>query len=708
MTEFTLDVDYYKQDNIWVETQGLCKVVIYKSQRIYAYGDNLILFGSLRFPSKAANPGEFDYSAYLKQQKIYAVLKIDLDKDVVISQIKEKLLPLRLLKAKIFTLRKNINQHIHHYLPAKEATLLSAMMLGLRSELPFETKDIFVKTGTTHILAISGLHLAIIAYILFFVFGLLRIRYNLRAFFVIVIILCYAMLCGGRTPVVRAAIMITTFLLAYMLNREIDVYNILSLAGMLILLANPMQIFSAGFILSFVCVFSIIYLTPKIEKFCLQNKVGKLPMPRRKMKFFQQSLSLYLIKALSVSLAAYIGIAPVIACYFNIISPVTIIANLFIVPLTGLLICVGLTFIVFGLLFSFLAPIFGAATWLVAFLLEGLIFYLSKIPFAYFYIPNLPVLSVVGYYILIILAINRKIFRLSKGVICIIILGCINFCIWMSLLKGAPEQLKVTFLHVGHGDAAFIQFPNGRTMVVDTGAKTAHTDKGKDVVLPYIWHEGKRAIDCMVITHGDADHFGGAYSIIDKAKISFFLYNGRYEGEEGYARLMDLVKKSGSIKTIALKEGDRIEGFGDVQILVLHPSEEFVTDRSVSRNNSSIVLKLIYKNVSFLLCADILEKGIKNIMPYKKLLNSNIIKVPHHGSDTGRYTAEQFYNFVDPDIAIITASRNDPYGCPAESTVSLLSEQGATVYTTYETGAIIITTDGEDYNVTTTYNVERL
>ena len=173
-----------------------------------------------------------------------------------------------------------------------------------------------------------------------------------------------------------------------------------------------------------------------------------------------------------------------------------------------------------------------------------------------------------------------------------IILLCINFCIWAPLFKKPPEQLKMTFLHVGHGDAIFIQFPKGETMLVDAGIKTKGRDEGKRAVMPYIWHEGLNRIDCMLITHGDTDHFGGASSVIDRADVRYFLHNGREEGEEGYARLMDLAE-SRSINILAVKEGDRIEGFEDVQILALNPPGEFIKNYSINRNDSSVVLKII-------------------------------------------------------------------------------------------------------------------
>jgi len=280
---------------------------------------------------------------------------------------------------------------------------------------------------------------------------------------------------------------------------------------------------------------------------------------------------------------------------------------------------------------------------------------------------------------------------------------CINLYIWSPLIRKSPEQLKITFLHVGHGDAIVIQFPDGKTMLVDAGAKSKYKDNGREVVIPYLWHEGINKIDYALITHSDLDHFGGIASVIKKVDVKSFLYNGREDNEYGYLELLNLVE-SKEIKKLEIKEGDRIEGFKGVEILVLGPPEEFLNNNSISDNDSSVVLKLIYKNTSLLLCGDIAEKGMKNIISYANVLKSDIIKVPHHGLCVNKYksTAEQFYYLVDPEIAVVTASKNDPYLAPATSTIECLSKNGATMYVTHKTGAIIITSNGEDYHITTT------
>jgi len=667
---------------VFKTAQGSCKVILYKADKNYSYGDNLILYGTLKSPKRPSNPGEFDYSKYLMQQQIYAVVEVASDADITfLNKEPQKFSLSCFLKSKAYFLRQRINNHIHKYLPKDEAELFSAMTLGLRSQIPQESKDLFVQTGTAHILAISGLNLAIVAYILFFALGILRIPYNTKAFLVIVIICFYAILCGASPSVVRAAIMISFFLTARILNKSTDIYNILSLAGVIMLLVNPMQLFDAGFVLSFACIFALSCFTPKIEN---AIKINKKKRP-----------AVYFVRILSASIAVYIITWPIVAYYFNIISPVTMLANLFVVPLAGLLICVGGVFILTGLLpIGFAASALGGATWLTAFLLEKLISYLAKIPYAYFYVPDISIWSVAAYYTLLFLAINRKKFKISGAVICIIALLFVNFYIWAPILK--KEELKITFLDVAHGDAVFIQFPGGETALVDTGPKN-------NSVLQYIWHEGKTRIDAMVITHPHSDHFGGAVDIINKCSVRNFLHNGRTKGaDKGYSQLLDLVA-SKSIKTFAIKEADKIYGLKDIDISVLNPGQSFISDDSVSVNDSSAVLKIKYKNINLLLCADVVEKGIESLVSYKELLKSDILKVPHHGSKTENYITRKFYELACPRLAIISATKNYRYRLPSEETLAILRETGSLVLVTDRTGAITIKSDGQNYTVNTIY-----
>jgi competence protein ComEC len=348
-----------------------------------------------------------------------------------------------------------------------------------------------------------------------------------------------------------------------------------------------------------------------------------------------------------------------------------------------------------------LAATLGATMWFVIFLLQKFILFLSDIPYSYFFIPDISMYMLVTYYLIIFLIVNRAKFKLSKGLIYIIILLFLNFLIWAPVCNKPINKLQITFLNVGHGTAIFIQFPKGETMLIDSGSKTSHIDKGKDIVVPYLWHKGKNTIDCMLITHGDLDHFGGAATVIDRVDVNTFLHYGKEGGEENYGQLLDLVK-SRNIKTYTIKENEAIEGIDGVKILALNPSREFISNDSISKNDSSIVLKIIYKDVSLLLCADILEKGIKNIVSYGKLLKSDIIYVPHHGSDINKNISGQLYNLVKPKVSIISASKKYRYMLPSKLTLGSLTRVDSLVYVTDDHGAISITTDGKKFSVTTT------
>ncbi|MBN1405995.1 MAG: DNA internalization-related competence protein ComEC/Rec2 [Candidatus Omnitrophica bacterium] len=674
-SNFILDAAYYKKESSWIKTEGHCKVTIRDSASKYGYGSCLVLYGKLQ--------------PLLKNKSARAKLTVTSDSDVLALIGESGISAPDYLKSKIAALRNRINAHIYKYLPKTEADIFSAMALGLRSEVSDEQRGLFVKTGTAHILAISGLHLSIIAYILFISLGLLRIPYNTRSALVIIAVILYAALSGSTTPVIRSAIMITVYLLGRMLNRQTDTYNSLSLAGIIILLFNPTQLFDAGFVLSFSCIFSLLYFYPVIAKVIKADKIKNRSL-------------FYLAGAFSASTAVYIGTAPLIIYYFNIISPITVIANLFIVPVTMLLLCAGMAFITLGFLSTAFASVFAEALGLVCILMEKIVFYLSKAPFAYFYVPDIPPAAILGYYGLIVLAAYRKKLNLRNTQVFIMLLLAVNIFTWGPLIRLPGGIMKATFLSVGHGDAIFIEFPGGETMLIDAGEATEYFDAGKNIVMPYIWREGKNTIDCLVITHGDNDHFGGAGAVIDRANVRYLLYSGKDEGEEGYRAFIDRVKAKG-IKIITAKKGSAICGFKGISMEVLNPSEEMLKDISSSKNDASVVIKISYKNVKILLCGDVLEKGIKNISAYKNALESDIVKVPHHGSKIDEGVSYLFYSLVKPKIAIIHSSQNYKYPIPAESTLKILDKMGITTYITHKDGCIVVVTDGKGYDVSTIY-----
>ena len=276
-----------------------------------------------------------------------------------------------ILKRLAIWLKEKMESIIFKRVANLSAGVLAAMILGERRDVPALINDSMIKTGTVHILVVSGFNVGIVAFIIILFLKLTRLPRKARLAIAIFCLIIYCLLTGSSTPVVRATVMSIIFILGLLLEREADIYNALSLAAIFILLANPRQLFDVGFQLSFVSVISIVYLYPKIKsRFEL------------KIKYLR-----FLFDGLLVSFSAWLGTMGFIAYYFKIFSPVTIFANIFIVPLATLITLAGFSLIFTDLFFPVLSPYFALTAQTLVLALLKLNIFLVKLPAAYFYLP---------------------------------------------------------------------------------------------------------------------------------------------------------------------------------------------------------------------------------------------------------------------------------------------------------------------------------
>ena len=235
--------------------------------------------------------------------------------------------------------------------------------------------------------------MGIVAFIILLILKIIKIPRKPRYILTILLLIVYCMLTGANTPVVRATVMAIIFLLSYFLEREVNIYNSLSLAALIILTVNPWQLFEVSFQLSFLSVFSIVWLSPKI----------KAIFPERLYKIIGMR---FLIPTFSVSVAASLGLLPLIAYYFKIITPITILANMIIVPYMSIIVASGFTLGLVGVLVPFLAPIFAASCELSILMLFKINSLLISIPGAYFKLPSISFVYVLLYYTILISVFN--------------------------------------------------------------------------------------------------------------------------------------------------------------------------------------------------------------------------------------------------------------------------------------------------------------
>ncbi|MEA3328900.1 MAG: ComEC/Rec2 family competence protein [Candidatus Omnitrophota bacterium] len=373
------------------------KVLIYVfGKEDLSYGEELILRGSLYRPPRFSILGKLSYENYLSQQDIYSLLAVK--KSTVIIHTGRNLG--NPFKKFVFWLRKRASSIISENLSPPEASILSAMLLGERKGVPRAINESLLRTGTCHILAVSGLHVGIVAFISLLLLRIVRISGKPCYFIAIIVLAGYALLTGARPSTVRAAIMVITLLTGYLIDREVNIYNSLALAGLIILGLNPRQLFNIGFQLSFVCVISIVAISPRIKSLFNVRLFGLF---RTRTSLVQGRR--FLIGAISVSSAAWLGSLGLVAYYFGIFSPITIIANLLVVSILPLLVASGLALITFAGLSPFLGVIFGLNCEFIVTTLLRISSFLAGIPGAYFKLGPIPLGYVFCYYGLLLLAV---------------------------------------------------------------------------------------------------------------------------------------------------------------------------------------------------------------------------------------------------------------------------------------------------------------
>lgn len=381
---FIFKVKEIKYFDKWQPTCGKVLVNSFQDQE-FTYGQELVLEGKIYQAPKFAITPKFDYREFLRRKQIFGILSVKRNSPVDIIR-NNSANPIKSLSLKI---RNKLSNQIDNYLPPVESSLLRAMLLGERKEIPAYINDAFIQTGTIHILAISGLNIGIIAFIILIFLKVIGLPRHFRYILTAIFLFLYVFITGSPVSVIRATIMFIIFLSGFLFERESDICNSLALSCLLILGFNPNQLFDIGFQLSFVSLLSIVTLSPKIEGYIYKI----FPKKNKILSFFWRSNA--------VSLAAWLGVFGIIVYNFNIITPLAILANLFIVPFMIIVSALGLIFVLVSLIFPALGFIFANSASISLFILVKFTYFLSRIPGAYFYLPSFPLYTVFIYYILL-------------------------------------------------------------------------------------------------------------------------------------------------------------------------------------------------------------------------------------------------------------------------------------------------------------------
>lgn len=630
------------------------------------YGDKLQIFGEYQEPNKARNYKGFDYKKYLKINKIYGIIRVDLYTNIIIKHQKN----LSNFKLLIHKIREKLKQNIQELLTKETYALGIGILIGDNSRINEKIVEDFKNSNLSHMLAISGAHINYVVLTVSILFTKKRAGIKAQRVVTIMMMLFFMELTQMTSSVVRAGISCIIYMLASLLYRKADVINAMAISTLLILLNNPFKLFDIGFQLSYAGTLGIIL-------FC---KLINIPIKNKLLKYLKDSII--------ISISANIFIIPIIMYQFNTISLTFILSNLLAGPLLGISIILEIIVLLISFMSINIAAIPAKVLNILLILIINIANWFSNIEISKIYVITPKIISIVAYY-LICAAIILK--QKNRKIIVIIMLTVLIINLFPT-----PKKLRINFIDVGQGDSTLIRTETNKVILIDSGGSTASSsfDVGNKVLLPYLLDRRIKKIDFIIVSHFDADHCQAFETVIDNINVRKVVVCKQSMIIQEYLNIINKCKKK-NIKIIVVERGDKLKIDKRTEFEILHPGERFLDDGKGGLNANAIVCKMNYKLnngkiFSILFTGDIeveAEKELEQV--YGKKLKADILKIAHHGSKTS--SREEFIKLVSPKIALIGVGENNKFGHPADITLERLEKENVKVYRTDQMGEVSIT-----------------
>ncbi len=675
--QYVLELDSIYTHRLQKKVSGNIVIFARKHSRTLVYGDRVRLSGPVEKITPVRNPGQFDYRRYQAAKGIYhRFYWSHPDSALVIAKSRGNWLQSMFIQPISGYGQKTFQRFLH----GPSAALVQALLLGEKQDLEREKITKFQNVGVVHVLAISGLHVGFIVIFAMTGFSLLRIPRQLRFWLLLVILFIYGAVVQFKPPVVRASLMALFYLYAERLERKPVADNLLAGAALIILIVNPQELFNPGFQFSFVAVAAILHGAGQFDQWIpLRLWIQK----RSSSTFFPRLIINIIWMPLLVSLAAVLGTLPLTAYYYGMIPVVVLFANLLVIPLIAGIVMLALFMLILRPFSGFLTTGIGEIIDLIHNLLLLVVDLFADLPFAMIQVtnPSLIMVILLTFSFLSLLYIEktrvRRIFALLSASILLLLI--------------IPEfendkALQITFLDVGQGDAAHISFPNGKTMLIDAGG----TNHGQETILPFLKQLGTLKLDYIVASHAHDDHIGGMLPLLHKIEIDTMVMSAYPYHSKRYTVLQNTCFER-NISTLVVGRGDRIHADPACRIYILHPDSTCNIANNFSGsecNNSSIVLKIQYGNNGIMFTGDLEKSAEPRVMVYGGFLESEILKVAHHGSNTS--TSDAFLAEINPVMAVIPVALRNKFRHPSPKTLERLGGRHVRLYRTSHTGAVVL------------------
>ena len=660
-------------------------------------GDRLLLSGTIERPPRGTEG--FDYPAYLASQGIAAVVSFP-----EVELLREAEGPGTWLAGA----RRALARSLDAVVPEPQSAMGQALLLGNRDNLPDDLLEDFRATGASHLLAISGLHMTVVLGIVLAVSSwALGRRRQLYLIPPLAAMWAYALLAGMPPSAERAAIMGTVYLAAFALGRPRSVLPALGLAAAVMVAVDPGVLSAPSFQLSFAAMAGIATLAEPVASrlrpvFGAEVERGDSPRP----------LVQFAASSAATTVAATVATLPLVAFHFERVSLVGLPATLVTLPVMPLVLMAHGAAGLAGLVSIELAQPFGWVAWITTAYLTGVVGLIARLPGTAFQTGAVAPVLVVAYYVALIGIYLRRPLREVAARVLDGIRGigpaldhavswwmagpaaAVAALVWAVAFLLPDGDLHVTFADVGQGDMAVVTTPGGRTIVVDGGPSPIVAARAVADELPF-W---RRHVDLVVLTHPHGDHVSGLTEVLGRYEVVRILEHPVTYESGAYEAWRSAVDMEDAVVTHA-RAGQSIVTDDGVLIQVLGPSDSLIGGPDPDVDNASVVLRIVYGEVSFLLAADLFAPGERALVAGGSTLVSDVLKVSHHGSRGS--STEGLLAAVRPTAAVVSSGQDNRFGHPHVETMEALGRHVAPgmVFLTSASGSVEFVTDGKRLTV---------